>query len=771
MTEAKSPTEAFGIAIMREAAAESAVLLKNENKTLPYDKSRVISVFGVCQIQYYFTGYGSGGTVFSPRCVSPIEGIRASGGLTVNKRLAAAYEKWCDAHPAESGKWGAWKNARDEMPVGEKMAEEAAAESTDALVFIGRSAGEGGDIALKKGGYYLTDGEEKLLSIVTRAFDRVCVVINSGNITDMSWVEKYKISALLMAWQGGMESGNAVADILSGRINPNGRLADTIAGKWEDYPSSSNFGGKDYNNYAEDIYVGYRYFSAFAPEKVLYPFGFGLSYTTFTVAAEDFIHDGGGVKVRITVKNTGNYPGKETVLLFVSAPRGRLGGPAVKLAAFGKTEVIAPGERAEMILTCSDYMTSSFDDTGKTGHKNTYILEKGEYTFYANGVKSGAFTLDEDKVLLSAEDALPVKNPFWRIVPDGKNGFSKEPVPRGDFSLKEKILASLPKEITFGGNKGYKLSDVKAGKIDLDTFISQLDDGELESLASGEGKMDSPTAAKGNAGVFGGFTKSLGGKGVPIIVTSDGPSGVRLQTPASQLPCEAALACTWNTNLVEEVYKICGAELKSGGGDVLLGPGMNIRRNPLCGRNFEYFSEDPLLTGLMGAACVRGLRSAGVSACPKHFACNNQEFNRRKHDSRVSARALREVYLHGFEICVRLTNPDYIMTSYNQINGVWSCYNYGLALCVLREEWGFTGCVLTDWWMEKASSPVFPNLYDNAYRVRARVNVGMPGGFTRRDKSFSDNGSIKKCLKKGALTRAELQKNAGDVLRAAMKKL
>ena len=279
--------------------------------------------------------------------------------------------------------------------------------------------------------------------------------------------------------------------------------------------------------------------------------------------------------------------------------------------------------------------------------------------------------------------------------------------------------------------------------------------------------MNSPLGAEGNAGVFGGVLQSLRDKGVKPIVTTDGPSGIRLKASCSLLPIGSLLSSTWNEALLSEVYKKVGEEMKDRGSDVLLAPGMNIHRNPLCGRNFEYFSEDPLLSGKSAAAVVRGLQSAAVSACPKHFACNNQETNRTKNDSRVSERALREIYLKNFEICIKESSPLNIMTSYNKVNSVWSHYNYDLCTQILRNEWHYEGNVITDWWMQKSKSPEFPEMRDNAYRVRAQVDVLMPGG-ERVGKRKPDGTLLKTYNKPDGITLGELQRTAKNVLKTVL---
>ena len=308
---------------------------------------------------------------------------------------------------------------------------------------------------------------------------------------------------------------------------------------------------------------------------------------------------------------------------------------------------------------------------------------------------------------------------------------------------------------------------IVVGKMSKKTIV--VDQTELEAISRGGYIMGHPLGAKGNAGIFGGVTESLRKKGIPPVVTTDGPSGIRLYDSCSLLPIGTALACSFDTELAEELYRAVGLEMKDKGSDVLLAPGMNIHRNPLCGRNFEYFSEDPLLTGKMAAAIVRGVQSTGLSACPKHFACNNQETNRLRNDSILSERALREIYLKGFRICVTESSPKNIMTSYNKINGVWGHYHFDLTQTILRKEWGYPGNIMTDWWMRYAPSPEFPKLKGNGYRVRAGVNVLMPGSRSFTDLRRKPDGTLLSTYKKPeGITLGEMQRNAGYVLQCVM---
>ncbi len=403
------------------------------------------------------------------------------------------------------------------------------------------------------------------------------------------------------------------------------------------------------------------------------------------------------------------------------------------------------------------------------------MVEKGTYGFAVgtsvrNAERVWEYVQEKTVVFEQLQEVAAPKEAFSIFVAKESNGVRipvKEAVRTCSIDLKQIILQALPESVSMTGDRGYRLSDVKAGRVTMDEFVAQLDLTELEAITRGADIMDSPLGVPGNAGVYGGVLPSLRKKGIPPITTTDGPSGIRLQSCCSLLPIGTLLACTFDEALVREVYEAEGREMREKGSDVLLAPGMNIHRNPLCGRNFEYYSEDPFLTGKIAAAAVTGLQKTGVSACPKHFACNNQEFCRNFNDSRLSERALREIYLKGFEICVREARPKNLMTSYNKINGVWGHYQYELCTTVLRGEWGYEGCVMTDWWMRSSKSPEFPALRDNAYRVRAQVDVLMPGG-KHNGKQKRDGTLLKTYGRPDGITLGELQRSAKNVLRFAM---
>ncbi len=756
----------------RQAAAEGAILLKNDG-VLPISEKDKIAVFGRCALDYFCVGYGSGGDVCYPYSINLIEGLK-NGGANLDEDLLSIYEEWTKKNQADPGFWGHWPRFFPEMNISDKLVNDASSRCDVAIVVIGRAAGEDRENELKKGSYYLTTAEEKLLKKVTSAFSKVAVVLDIGNIIDLSFIEKYNVGSVLLPWQGGMESGNAVADVLLGKVNPSGKLPATVAKKYEYYPSANCFGDKKSNNYAEDIFVGYRYFDTFAKDKAAYIFGYGLSYTTFEKKLLSFEREGVSCKARVLVKNTGKVAGKEVVQIYVGAPNGLLGKAKKTLAAFAKTLNLSPDEEQILEIAFSLEHIASYDDSGITGNKSCFVLESGVYNVYLGGDVSSAekvdsFELSSLVITEKLSEVMAVADTFDRMIAkevDGKKVPSFEATPIRTVDLKNRILENLPAEIPYTGDKGIKLIDVKNGKNTLDEFVAQLSDDELELITRGHGQMNSPYGPKGNAGAFSGISQSLNEKGIPAVITTDGPSGIRLKMTSSLLPCGTLLASTFDTELIEKMLKHFGDEMLERGTDVILAPGMNIHRNPLCGRNFEYYSEDPVLSGKIAAAYVRGIQHDGLSACPKHFACNNQETNRNYNDSKVSERALREIYLRNFEICVKEGKPLNIMTSYNKINGVWSHYNYELVSTVLRDEWHYDGNVITDWWMRYAPSPEFPTMSGSAYRVRARVDVLMPGATSAlyRGEPVPDPTLLETLGKEGGITRGEIQLVAKDVL-------
>lgn len=759
----------------RALAARGTVLLRNDG-TLPLEQGAEVALFGRTQKDWIAVGYGSGGDVNAPYVTNLVDSLREGGVVQVDEKLASGYEAWSAEYPADPGQaWGQWPRHFPEPQLEEAAVREAAQRSSTAVVVIGRAAGEDRDNVLEPGAYYLTDAEKQLLSQVTSAFEKTVVLIDTGNVIDLSWLEDYPLAAVLLAWSGGMEGGRAVADVLTGVVEPGGRLTDTIARRYEDYPSAGHFGDPEVTEYVEDVFVGYRYFETFAPEQVLFPFGYGLGYTTFDFDPAGVSLDGGIVAVPTTVTNTGQRTGSEVVQVYVQAPDGILSTPARSLAAFARTAELEPGRSQQLPLSFPLDELASFDDSGATGHRSAWVLEAGEYRVFVGpdvrrAEPAGSLLLGEQRVVRQLEEVAAVRpeHVFERMVrrrgEDGSAQVAWEPVPTATVDLAQRILDRLPPVLEPVDDPGAHFKDLAAGLLTLEEFVARLSPEELASLAYGDIVMDSPLGVPGNAGALGGVTETLRARGIPSVTTTDGPSGLRLAAFAALLPCGTALASSWDPQAVRELAALHGQEMLRKGSDMVLSPGMNIHRDPLCGRNFEYFSEDPVLTGAMGAAIVAGVQSQGVSACPKHFAANNQETQRNVNDSRVSERALREIYLRAFEIVVRDAAPQNLMTSYNRINGVWGHYHYDLVTTVLRGEWGYEGNVISDWWMRSAQDPLFPALRDSAYRVRAQVDVLMPGsevhfGTTREDAIIDSYEAP------DGITLGEMQRTASNVLR------
>lgn len=767
-------------ALARQAAAEGCVLLRNEAEALPIKKGERVSVFGRIQFTYYKSGTGSGGLVNAPYVVSILDGLKHCEQIRINEELEAVYRTWIEENPFDMGEgWAQEPWCQKEMPVSDELAQRAAAVSDLAVVILGRTAGEDKDNSAAEGSYLLTKEEEAMLAAVCSAFDRTAVVLNVGNIIDMKWVDRYQPQAVLYAWQGGMEGGNGVADVLTGAVNPSGRLSDTIAEDISDYPSTENFGDGDCNVYTEDIYVGYRYFETFAPKKVKYPFGSGISYTDFAMEATDFSADQEKVSVSVCVTNTGKYAGKEVVQAYICPPQGRLGKPVRNLIRFGKTTLLAPGEAEDMELSFPIKEAASYDDSGVTGHKACYVLEAGEYSVYVGkNVRSaqrvGSFTVDELTVTEKCREALAPVKAFQRLRPEGmpaddRQIFAKgrEAAPTRTIDLAQKILEERPDHAACTGDKGYKLSDVCDKKIGMEEFLAQLSDEDLICMTRGEG-MCSPKVTPGTAGAFGGVTERLKQFGIPVACCSDGPSGIRMDcgTAAFSLPNGTLLACTFNPHLVEELYEMEGRELRKNQIDTLLGPGINIHRSPLNGRNFEYFSEDPYLTGKMAAAQLVGMGKFGVTGTIKHFACNNQEYRRSFADSVLSERAAREIDLKPFEIAVKEGGAYSIMSSYNPVNGLWAAGNYDLLTSILREEWGYQGIVMTDWWAKMNDEGEDGTRQNTTAMVRAQNDIYM---VVADAASNSAKDNTLKGLKKGALTRGQLVRSAANICTFLMK--
>lgn len=752
------------IALARRTAAEGCVLLKNDNHTLPLRKGDRVAVFGRIAFDYYKSGLGSGGLVNTGYVVGILDALREETDFSVDEKLLNIYKEWIKDHPYDGGGgWGLVPWSQKEMPLSDEVVEQAATENDIAIVIVGRTAGEDQDNAAEQGSYLLTDAERDMIAKVSRKFTRTAVLLNVGNIIDMKWVDELDPSAVMYVWQGGQEGGNGVCDVLTGRVNPCGKLTDTIAKDIKDYPSTANFGDESKNYYKEDIYVGYRYFETFAKDKVLYPFGFGLSYTTYATDASIVAVNEDSITVEATVKNTGDQPGREVVEVYLEAPQGALDKPARVLAGFAKTGVINPGDQETVSIVIPKSNYASYDDSGVTGHRDCFLLEKGIYHVYAGSdVREAepAGTYEQDlQIIEQLEEACAPAEQFERMTRDASGSLVYKMTPARKFGPYDRI--EKPEEIVYTGNKGYKLADVYDKKISMDEFIAQLSNDDLIMMFRGEG-MCSPKVTPGTASAFGGLTDSLRGFGIPAACTTDGPSGLRMDcgTKAFSLPNGTLIGCTFDLDLTRKLYEMTGYELRKNRVDSLLGPGLNIHRSPLNGRNFEYISEDPLLTGKMGAAQIRGLSIVGSTGTIKHFATNNQEHKRREVEAVVSVRALREIYLKGFEISVKEGHARSVMTTYGPFNGMWTAGMYDLNTIVLRKEWGFEGIVMTDWWAAANDEGLGQDMKNHAPMVEAQNDLYMVSA----DCADMQQDNVKEALENGRLTRGQLQRNARNIL-------
>ena len=767
-TASKKHTE-----LSRKAATEGTVLLKNENNVLPLKKGEKVALFGKATIEYIKGGGGSG-DVHTPYVRNIYEGFseKADEGKTkIYMPLVDFYKDYVEKEsvnvitPEEID--AAWSvvNAmefctkRDDMTydtfarmhvkeaeVPQELIKSAAEWADCAVITLSRFSAEGVDRRPQSGDYYLSDIEKNLIDNCAKLFKKVVIVINSGATIDCEYfAEKEGVQAVLFAWQGGIEGGSAIADVICGDVNPSGKMADTVAKSYDCYPCKEEFWESfQYIDYSDDIFVGYRYFETIPGKKdsVRYPFGFGLSYTTFEISGKAALHSDGKIIAVCTVKNTGTVAGKEVIQLYYSAPQGKLGKASKELAAFKKTKLLQPSESETVVLSFDVNDMASFDDIGKIA-KSAYVLEKGDYTFHLGTSLRDTEELDFKYTVCEDTVTNQLKNwckPFKlskRMLSDG----SFEELPMGEeayyYAVNEPNNTKAPETLV-------KFDEV--GKtVTLDEFMAQFTLEELMDFVGGH----APTGVA-NTGCFGGLSRL----DIPPVPTADGPAGLRLEPktgiPTTAWPCATLLACMWDPDLCFEVGAAAGKEIRENNIGIWLAPALNIHRDPLCGRNFEYYSEDPVLSGKSAAALTRGVQSSKTAVSIKHFACNNKEANRYDIDARISERALREIYLKGFEIVVKEADPWTVMTSYNRINGQHTSESYELITGILRGEWGFKGMVETDWGVKN----------DPVKEVKAGNDMKMPCGYPE---------DLKAAYNKGELTRADLEKCVKRILEMTMR--
>lgn len=787
-TKEESAREREHRALARRAAAEGIVLMENDG-VLPLAPKK-IALYGAGARMTVKGGTGSG-EVNERYSVNIDSGLKNAGFTIVSNTWLDRY----DAHNARAVEeyrrtveekikgygpirtmqmFGIIYSVPKPQPALLPIEDSDLSDETDtALYILSRQAGEGNDRKMESGDYLISDVERGSLKRLTEHYKKVILVINAGGIVDLSVLDEMKLSAVLYINQPGMEGGNALADVLTGKITPSGRLTDTWGYRYEDYPSAKTYsylsGDLSHNDYYEGTYIGYRWFDA-NKIKPRYPFGYGLSYTSFTQKVENVSVEGTMVAVSVTIKNTGDTnSGKDTALVFLRKP----GDGARRLVAFGKTKLLAPGETQELRLTFDISQEGLFDEANAQ-----FVLYKGEYGLTLNDEPAAVLTLNKTVVTEQVEHICGKKLPFEDFAPNTEAIYPPE-LPRYELG------AAAFKTMTHRYEKPTSQISAK-----VKSTLDRLSDHELCQLVTGGGY--SMRGYINVPGVVGNTSVKLVKKGIPNITLSDGPAGLRVQQAAavqrsglvlypeglqegwlwgylkyvapivkstrgrlvyhymSAFPCETMQAQSFDTELMEEIGSAIGREMEEIGVAVWLAPGMNLHRNPLCGRNFEYYSEDALLTGKIAAALTRGVQShKGCFVAIKHFCCNNQEDNRDHMSSELSEKTLRELYLRGFRIAVEEATPGTVMSSYNMVNGVYTPNSYDLCTKVLRNEWGFKGLVMSDWEStDKCSHP-------------AAINVGndliMPG---RKDITKT----LLAALKTGELEHESLKASAARVL-------
>ena len=722
--------------LSKNAAKEGMVLLKNNQNVLPLSKGSKVALFGKGSFDYVKGGGGSG-DVTVEYIINLYDGMKSlKEQVSIFEELSDFYCEKVKNHYASSAVPG----MTVEPAVPEVLLKKSRAFTDTAVITICRFSGEGwdrkSDVDIKsqnlrkheealtkksgelfeRGDFYLTHAETTLVNIVKAHFPKVIVVMNVGGMVDTGWfVKDDSIQSVLIAWQGGMEGGLAAAELLCALGNPSGKLSDTLANRLEDYPSTYNFHESEaYVDYTEDIYVGYRYFETIqgAADKVNYPFGFGLSYTSFHWSVVSETEQNGIIQVRVNVTNTGCIEGKEVIQIYAGAPQGLLGKPEKSLVAFQKTRLLKPGESQLLNLEFSTDTMASYDDFGKV-QRSAYVLEAGDYIFFVgNSVRNVekidfVYTVPQNRVVEQLSEKIAPTSLKERMLADGS--FEQLPLREANdsdacglekmsYEMTEDHVPAVRARQGYYRREPFKkgicnFDQVAEGKITVDEFLAQMTDEEVAHLLGGQQNTGvANTYGYGNMPEY----------GVPNVMTADGPAGLRIApqcgVTTTAWPCSTLLACTWNSDIVYAVGEAGAKEVKENNIAVWLAPAINIHRSPLCGRNFEYYSEDPFLTGKLAAAMVKGIQSQHIGATVKHFALNNKETNRKNSDSRVSERAAREIYLKAFEIIVKEADPWSVMSSYNIINGHRASENRELLEDILRGEWGWNGMVTTDWW-------------------------------------------------------------------------
>lgn len=746
-TEPK-PEYARHEAVARQAAQEGIVLLKNKGNVLPLKKGETLNLFGKGVHEFRIGAVGAG--KINPRySINFVETVQEQKEYLLNEELVELYG--CD---------------RDVIP-DEEILLRAKKRSDMAIVFLTRAAGENQDASSARGEYYLNEEEEALLARVTEMFARTIVILNVGYPIDVSFAEKYEVDGLVYLGFAGMLAGPALLDILSGAVNPSGKLPDTWAEDYSDIPASKNFydsvNGKRLNTdetvyldtcYEEGIYVGYRYFTTFH-KKAAYPFGYGLSYTTFDIKAEEFLFNEESLKVLIRVKNTGNVPGKEVVQIYVGKPESELEQPERELVFFEKTRELLPNEETQIAASIPAFTLSSYSE-----EKAAYILSKGQYHIYAgNSVTAqecGSFEVKETVVTKQVSNLLSCKEELRLLSKKDPEGTWPTGEHSGEVRGKSTFLPyqerkhypdNFWKTQEYDNENPVAFADVKKDLTKAEAFVQQM---SLEELARISICASSGWGMEGIGEA--GSVYQIEGYDLPYFPVSDGNSGVNLNIKNIGMPSGATLCATFNKELCQEVGVVIGEEAKELGISLILAPALNIHRNPLNGRQPEYFSEDPYLSGMMAGYYARGMEGTGVASCYKHCIGNNCESSRKRNQSIISERTIREIYFRTFEYAMKVHMPASIMTAYNAVNGCPTSADEELIQGLFREESGFDGFVMTDW-----------TTYDSV-DVAAMVQAGncwiTPGS---NDDTYTSQ--IRAGLKKGAIEEARLRANVAALIR------
>lgn len=783
----------------RRAAAEGMVLLKNEG-LLPLSDSVSIALLGGGAAETVKGGTGSG-DVNNRKSVSIYEGLKVAGAaitsenwlMDYRKRYAAARNIWkekilADAKEVENP-FDAYAANSFSMPEGQKISAEDIKGAQTAVYVISRISGEGKDRRLEEGDYYLSKKEREDILFLNQSKIPTVLILNTGAPVELKDIleEAGQIKAILYISLPGQEGGTAVADVLYGRAFPGGRLTATWAGQYEDYPSAKSFGylsgDLEKEEYREGIYVGYRYFDSFE-KKPLFPFGYGLSYTTFSIEPLEVKNTEDGVEVTAAVKNTGkSYAGREVVQIYVTLPQNGGAKEYQRLAGFKKTKVLLPGEEERLAVTIDQKSLASYSE-----QQCGWVIEAGVYGVWVKsnadeGKLTSVLTIKEQTVIQKTESICQKKMDFTEI---GLSASAKKREKEWLKVAEEKNILNLSIVPRAEERTEYQAPYAKEQTVE-----------ELIPLLYGN--ITKGTSTLGSAGIrvpgsAGETTEALEDTyGIRSLIMADGPAGLRLRQSyevdrgtdmvygtgvlgslengfleaqvhhenadiyyqyCTAFPVGTALAQTWDIDLMKQFGEAVAAEMEEFHVDLWLAPGMNIQRNPLCGRNFEYYSEDPFLTGMMAAAVTDGVQNNGrCGVTLKHFVCNNQEDNRMAVDSCITERALREIYLKGFEMAVKIGSPAAIMSSYNKINGVHAANSRDLCTTVAREEWGFEGIIISDW------NTTVPEDGSIPWECAAAGNdIIMPG-------NQKDEENIRRAYKKGELSEEEIRRCAGRILR------